>query len=189
MTRSHYSPSLGRFLSRDPISEQGGLNLYAFVRNNPILLQDYLGKKIEGLPTKFIFEDVLSGLDLGITETGTPFGIEIKRSANCVRPSDFWGWLKRNCYSVTVSGKPPTIKVRIRKGLAAHKKKVVLEHEMMHFSIYSRNWSLAARELNQLEKLYCSWQWGGIYDGEIKADLAVKYGGESHSLLYESSAT
>ena len=57
-------------------------------------------------------------------------------------------------------------------------KKVVLEHEMMHFSIYSRNWSLAARELNQLEKLYCSWQWGGIYDGEIKADLAVKYGGK-----------
>ena len=24
----HYSPSLGRFLSRDPIEEQGGLNLY-----------------------------------------------------------------------------------------------------------------------------------------------------------------
>ncbi len=30
-----YSPSLGRFLSRDPIQEQGGLNLYAFVKNAP----------------------------------------------------------------------------------------------------------------------------------------------------------
>ena len=30
----HYSPSLGRFLSRDPIEEQGGLNLYAFVGND-----------------------------------------------------------------------------------------------------------------------------------------------------------
>ena len=29
----HYSPSLGRFLSRDPIEEQGRLNLYAFVEN------------------------------------------------------------------------------------------------------------------------------------------------------------
>ena len=29
----HYSPSLGRFLSRDPIEEQGGLNLYALVEN------------------------------------------------------------------------------------------------------------------------------------------------------------
>ncbi len=29
----HYSPTHGRFLSRDPIEEQGGLNLYAFLRN------------------------------------------------------------------------------------------------------------------------------------------------------------
>ena len=40
----HYSPSLGRFLSRDPIEEQGGLNLYAFVRNSPIRKWDILGK-------------------------------------------------------------------------------------------------------------------------------------------------
>ena len=30
----HYSPSLGRFLSRDPIEERGGLNLYACLHNN-----------------------------------------------------------------------------------------------------------------------------------------------------------
>ena len=29
----HYSPTLGRWLSRDPIEEQGGLNLYAFCKN------------------------------------------------------------------------------------------------------------------------------------------------------------
>ena len=40
----HYSPALGRFLSRDPIQEQGGLNLYAFVGNSAILKTDYLGK-------------------------------------------------------------------------------------------------------------------------------------------------
>ena len=40
----HYSPSLGRFLSRDPIEEQGGLNLYAFVCNKTIGLWDVLGK-------------------------------------------------------------------------------------------------------------------------------------------------
>ena len=39
----HYSPSLGRFLSRDPIAEQGGLNLYAFVKNAPALRVDYNG--------------------------------------------------------------------------------------------------------------------------------------------------
>ena len=39
----HYSPSLGRFLSRDPIEEQGGLNLYAFVRNALGGSADFLG--------------------------------------------------------------------------------------------------------------------------------------------------
>jgi hypothetical protein len=34
---------LGRFINRDPIEEQGGLNLYAFVRNNAVNAWDYLG--------------------------------------------------------------------------------------------------------------------------------------------------
>jgi RHS repeat-associated protein len=38
-----YSPELGRWLSRDPIEEVGGLNLYAFVSNNPVDLLDMLG--------------------------------------------------------------------------------------------------------------------------------------------------
>ena len=37
-------PTLGRFLSRDPIEEQGGLNLYAFVGNAPVSGSDYLGE-------------------------------------------------------------------------------------------------------------------------------------------------
>lgn len=41
--RRYYSPSQGRFLGRDPIEEQGGLNLYGFCRNNSINLWDYLG--------------------------------------------------------------------------------------------------------------------------------------------------
>ncbi|WOO43034.1 RHS repeat-associated core domain-containing protein [Rubellicoccus peritrichatus] len=38
-----YSPELGRWLSRDPIMENGGYNLYSFVRNQPINLYDILG--------------------------------------------------------------------------------------------------------------------------------------------------
>ena len=38
-----YSPGQGRFLNRDPIEEQGGLNLYAFVGNDPVNYIDYLG--------------------------------------------------------------------------------------------------------------------------------------------------
>jgi hypothetical protein len=44
----YYSPSLGRFINRDPIEEQGGLNLYAFVRNDAVNQWDYLGMINEG---------------------------------------------------------------------------------------------------------------------------------------------
>jgi len=40
---AEYMPSQGRFISRDPIEEKGGLNLYAFCENDPINKWDYLG--------------------------------------------------------------------------------------------------------------------------------------------------
>ena len=39
----YYSPTLGRFLNRDTISEQGGLNLYAYCGNSGVNGWDYLG--------------------------------------------------------------------------------------------------------------------------------------------------
>ena len=39
----YYSPQLGRWLSRDPIEEKDGYNLYNFVKNNPVNSFDLLG--------------------------------------------------------------------------------------------------------------------------------------------------
>jgi RHS repeat-associated protein len=39
----YYSPELGRWPSRDPIGERGGLNLYGMVGNDPVNRWDYLG--------------------------------------------------------------------------------------------------------------------------------------------------
>ena len=39
----YYSPALGRWMSRDPIEEKGGLNLYGFVGNDGINYLDPLG--------------------------------------------------------------------------------------------------------------------------------------------------
>jgi RHS repeat-associated protein len=39
----YYNPSTGRWLSRDPIAERGGLNLYGLVNNGPINRIDRLG--------------------------------------------------------------------------------------------------------------------------------------------------
>jgi RHS repeat-associated protein len=38
-----YDPVTGRWLSRDPIGEDGGINLYGYVSNNPVNLSDPLG--------------------------------------------------------------------------------------------------------------------------------------------------
>lgn len=38
-----YSPSIGRWLSRDPVQERGGNNLFCFVGNDPINDVDFLG--------------------------------------------------------------------------------------------------------------------------------------------------
>ena len=39
----YYYPRIGRWLSIDPIMEEGGLNLFSFIRNNPINKSDFLG--------------------------------------------------------------------------------------------------------------------------------------------------
>jgi hypothetical protein len=41
--QAFYNPSTGRWLSRDPIGETGGLNVYGFVRNTSVNAFDILG--------------------------------------------------------------------------------------------------------------------------------------------------
>jgi hypothetical protein len=40
---AYYSPRLGRFISRDPIEEEGGVNAYAYIRNSGPNAEDPLG--------------------------------------------------------------------------------------------------------------------------------------------------
>ena len=47
----HLNPLDGRWISRDPIAEQGGLNLFTFVSNSIGIIIDFLGEAQINLPT------------------------------------------------------------------------------------------------------------------------------------------
>jgi RHS repeat-associated protein len=47
----YYHPDLGRWTSRDPVGERGGLNLYGFVGNDGIEKLDFLGLKPDYIPS------------------------------------------------------------------------------------------------------------------------------------------
>jgi RHS repeat-associated protein len=53
----YYNPGTGRWLSRDPIEEEGGVNLYAFVNNTPSNAVDALGQR----PIAFYFDAFIHG--------------------------------------------------------------------------------------------------------------------------------
>ena len=54
-----YSPRIARWLTRDPIEEDGGLNLYAYCGNNPVSSTDPLGLKI------LVFRELIGNIPPG----------------------------------------------------------------------------------------------------------------------------
>jgi RHS repeat-associated protein len=67
-TYRYYNPQLMRWLTEDPIAEDGGLNLYGFCGNNPVSRYDKDGRAyfaVRGLgpiPTPLKWSDFMSGL-------------------------------------------------------------------------------------------------------------------------------
>jgi RHS repeat-associated protein len=91
----YYCAATGRWLSRDPIDEQGGLNVYAFVQNDPISGVDVLGMWSFG-DTKEQFEtfrDSLAATSKGFL--GTDFGRNYDKCDKALQWSERLGRLSR----------------------------------------------------------------------------------------------
>jgi len=68
-----YTPDLGCWRSRDPIQEQGGVNLYGFVGNNPVSKWDYLGRDVPGYPPGYPANPVSPGIPYDPNSPQTPY--------------------------------------------------------------------------------------------------------------------
>jgi RHS repeat-associated protein len=85
-----YAPESGRFLSRDPIGEQGGMNLYGYVLNDPINRFDPLGLAWESTPTQ--------GLHYNDRKSGFGFGLGVDDNGRLV-PTPNTAWRKTHIRS------------------------------------------------------------------------------------------
>ena len=169
----HYSPTLGRFLSRDPIQEQGGLNLYAFVGNETTRLFDSRGSKIEGFPDYILKENESLPEDiLGQINANRSFGITLSSHYRGAHPSPLHRICYTKCYQVSSSGVPPTLILEMRN-LDDYDTE---EHELVHFEFFKSNWIVARNLLNSLEGVYCDSLSSDQNIGKKNAGLAVKYG-------------
>lgn len=70
----HYNPQDGRWISRDPIEENGGWNLYGFVKNNPVLIYEYLGLSFKSKEERYGEYCILSQDPSDIDETVEFYG-------------------------------------------------------------------------------------------------------------------
>lgn len=71
----YYSSELGRWISRDPLEEQGGYNLYGMIGNNPLYGWDHLGLEEHKCTwkdrLKLLYESIKTGLETALMPAAT----------------------------------------------------------------------------------------------------------------------
>jgi len=87
----YYDPQAGRFISRDPVGVQGGLNLYAFAHNRPVARGDPLGLDPDydatWIRVVWFDEGIHEGIGIVL-----PNGLVVRYDMRCGDPGMFGGF-------------------------------------------------------------------------------------------------
>ncbi len=101
--RRYYTPGLGRWVNRDPIGEQGGLNLLLFSLNSPTGAIDHLGQKALSVVQEINIEGVTYTCQCKacrpyVTETGNYVGLSLVEPFDMGRspaPKGLQSWMSK----------------------------------------------------------------------------------------------
>lgn len=146
----YYNPTTGRWISRDPIDEDGGVNLYGFAKNAPQCNIDILG---------LLIGDCVIDKGEAQTQEDKDWIVSVKKYANGKYGVTGGGW-KVNANNKGPEGKKfqlvfsgdMTVKARWFIGSPDY----VVTHETTHTTIAQNAWNTLRDELNQYDGGYCS---------------------------------
>ncbi|MCB1129858.1 MAG: RHS repeat-associated core domain-containing protein [Verrucomicrobiae bacterium] len=165
----YYLPALGRWPSRDPIGEKGGVNLYAFVGNDGVNLWDSLGleaKKPERRPDG---NDVPEGKVGRFTKEYSIDKIEVK---GCSLSFEAAGWSQ----------------LHFKKGVDPDGPSGLRKEEENHRGIFEKSVELFRTEANPLEGKHPSEDCAGTAKSVVLAAFKLYMAHERASQLqYELS--
>lgn len=176
----HYNPRDGRWISRDPIGEEGGVNLYGFVGNNLLNVIDKLGLELElytkdvssipMLPLKVdekipgVSNKVMEKSNGGITYTYFDFGgyIETKRFKSIITSGEYilYKPVLKGSLDMAIYYNKTIFKTGNETVLSSANQVYTLNrvwiHEKRHAAFSKDAWNRYAEILSKFEKFYCS---------------------------------
>ena len=163
-----YSPQLGRWISRDPIEEEGGINVFAFVLNGPIdeidpdglSISDYFSRIKQWARQQWFDSAVKYGnlppglprelLRQYIWEVETDFSLSADRFVNEVRP-------RGSVYSPNASGAslPEALKADLRTKCSSSGAKFTGNYRFVAFDSGHRTGGLGRFIMNAYVDICC----------------------------------
>jgi hypothetical protein len=150
-----YNPETGRWISIDPIAEEGGINLYGMVENDPVNAIDPLGLKLQrwkGDPPKPQYVTVTqNSLNIPWGETFPEWPVKIAWAIKRHDTNRWWVQVSGGLsIQVLIYMKPGYKKYRDLSGRPAPK------HESIHAKDNIRIWNQLVKATDNIEGYYCS---------------------------------
>lgn len=152
-----YNPETGRWISIDPIGEDGGVGLYTMVDNDPVNAIDPLGLKLQrwnGGPPKPQYVTVTqNSQDIPWGETNPDWPVKI---AWAIKRHDTNRWWVQVSGSLGIQ-----VLVYMKPGYKSHRDlsgRTTPKHESIHAKDNIRIWNQLVKATDNIEGYYCNEQ-------------------------------